>query len=540
MSALVSTPAPRQAVLPRSLLACLPCLWSQVLFPGHISIAGRPRLVSLLILLVLPAVLLYPCMGFHLFEPDEGRYAEIPREMLARGDWIVPHLQNAPYLDKPPLFYWLVMGSYAIFGVHDWAARLVPALAIHITILLVYLLGRRSLGERPAFWGALLLGLAPGFLSIGRLLVLDGLLALWVTLSLLSGFEAIRGERFRWSWWLVAATACGLGILTKGPVALVLFLPPLLAHGWLADRRQIGWHALGVLAGVVLLLTLPWYVAVCCRMPEFARHFFWQHHVVRYFAPFDHQRPFWFYVPIVLLGLLPGILLLPALVRWLLASDDNARRQRTPALGFALLSAGWCLLFFSLSGCKLPTYIMPAFPPLALALGCFLGERWTRRPIAPAVLAGLAFVMLGAGHFVALPWYAQFRSPMSRSEQVRHYCADRKVPVVCYPRNCDSVGFYLQRDDLVTFRGKDINSLIAFLQGQPRAVVLFTHRHSKEALRLALPPTLCMAEELPLFDSARATKEGLYHLLKKAGLVDTTRDSTDGLCYMAVVTQTKK
>src|SRR5262245_19124168 len=178
---------------PRALPACLAFLWSRIVFPGRpIAPEPKPR-AALLILLVLPGLLLYPCLSFYLFEPDEGRYAEIPREMLARGEWVVPYLQGQPYLDKPPLLYWLVMGSYSLCGVHDWAARLVPALAVHLCVLLVYCLGRRSLGARAAFRGALLLALMPGFLGMGRLLLLDGLLALWVTLGLLAALEAVRG-----------------------------------------------------------------------------------------------------------------------------------------------------------------------------------------------------------------------------------------------------------------------------------------------------------------------------------------------------------
>src|SRR5262249_21928264 len=136
----------------KRLLAWIPFLWSEVLFPGT---PGRPeplRWRGLLILIVLPAVLLYVCISFPLFEPDEGRYAEIPRAMMVRGEWVVPYLQGEPYLDKPPLLYWLVTASYWVFGTHIWAARLVPALAIHLCVLLTYLLGRRSLGERAAFW----------------------------------------------------------------------------------------------------------------------------------------------------------------------------------------------------------------------------------------------------------------------------------------------------------------------------------------------------------------------------------------------------
>src|SRR5205823_6549735 len=116
--------------------------------------------------------------------------------------------------------------------VHVWSARLVPALALHATLLVVYLLGRRTLGEQPALWGSLLLALAPGFVGMTRLLVLDGLLTLWTTLALLAAFEAVRALRLRWSWWLLAGLACGLGVLTKGPIALILLVPPL----WLFRR----------------------------------------------------------------------------------------------------------------------------------------------------------------------------------------------------------------------------------------------------------------------------------------------------------------
>ncbi|HEX5269461.1 MAG TPA: glycosyltransferase family 39 protein, partial [Gemmataceae bacterium] len=170
MSEIVPAPA-----LPPSLWSWLPLLWRRALFPGVAEPRSRLSVRALLLLIVLPSVLLYPCLAFPLFEPDEGRYAEIPREMLQRGEWVVPYLQGEPYLDKPPLFYWLVMLSYRALGAHDWAARLVPALAVHGCILLTYLLGRRGLGDRPAFWGAALLSVAPGFAGMGRLLLLDGL-----------------------------------------------------------------------------------------------------------------------------------------------------------------------------------------------------------------------------------------------------------------------------------------------------------------------------------------------------------------------------
>ncbi len=483
--------------LPRSLLAWLPFLWSRVLFPGQRApdpVAQRGH--RLLLLLAIPAVLLYPCLSFHLFEPDEGRYAEIPREMLVHGEWVVPYLQGQPYLDKPPLLYWLVGLSYRMFGVQVWSARLVPALAVHACVLLTYLLGRRSLGERAAFWGALILGLAPGFVSIGRLLILDGLLTLWVSLSVFAAFEAVRGEQLRWRWWLLSAAACGLGVLTKGPVALALLLPPLWAYRWLAGKScRINLLAVLAFAGVMLAIALPWYVAICLRLPAFAKHFLWEHNVVRFVTPFDHQRPIWFYAPILLVGLLPGTLLAAPFLCYLFAGAPEIAQRRCPELGFALLAGGWCVLFFSLSGCKLPTYILPAFPPLALALGYYLAvSRWGLT-CWPRTVAGLAFVLLGLGHHVALRWYTEHRAPLGRLTDLKEYCRDQRTPIVCYSSNCDSVAFYVGRDDLQSFRSKQTHLLVYFLQQRPRTVILFTHRHSLQGLKQALPPELHLVDE---------------------------------------------
>jgi hypothetical protein len=518
--------APVTVVSP-SFLACLPILWSQVLFPGRVTAPAAWRWRGLLVLVILPAALLYPCLSFRLFEPDEGRYAEIPREMLLRGEWVVPYLQGHPYLDKPPLFYWLVMGSYHLCGVHDWAARLVPAVAVHVCVLLIYLLGRRQLGERAAFWGALILALAPGFLSVGRLLVLDGLLSLWVTLSWLAAFEALRGSRLRAGWWLTAAVACGLGVLTKGPVALVLLVPPFWVHRRLTGRGcPVGRRALAAFAAVALAVVLPWYAAITVRLPEFAAHFLWQHNVVRFVAPFDHLRPIWFYAPILLFGLLPASLLAIPFVRYLLSGAGEVVQRRPPELGFVLLTGGWCVLFFSLSGCKLPTYILPAFPPLALAVGHYVsGRRWRH---GHGVRAGVAVtvVLLAAAHYVAVPAYARYHSPVGDAPDELACCADRAVPVICYPRDCDSVAFYLGRDDWRNYRSKETHLLVQFLLRHPRAVILFTHRHSLAGLHQALPKEVCLTGERclggdgptggKLFTRLRLllgeTREDLYHI----------------------------
>jgi hypothetical protein len=518
--------------LPRSLAAWFPFLWSSVLFRGGAHRSNEPcRTSALLLLLLVPALLLYPSLSFHLFEPDEGRYAEIAREMFQRGEWVVPYLQSEPYLDKPPLLYWLIEASYALFGVQIWAARLVPALAVHGCVLLIYVLGRRSIGERAAFWGALALALAPGWMTMGRLLLMDSLLTLLTTLAFLSAFEAVRGERLRWEWWLTAAAACGLGVLTKGPVALVLLLPPLWLQRWLTGSGcRIGRIAMLGFLLVVLAVALPWYAAMTQRIPTFARDFIWEHNIRRFLAPFAHEHGIWFYLPVVLGGLLPATLLLAPFLRFLVSSDPVCAAQRTVELSFLLLASGWCLFFFTLSQCKLPTYIMPAFPLLCLAFGHFLVNY---RISLLTLWAGgaAAFLVLALVHHVAMPWYAAYRSPVGQPADICRLCSDKWTTVVCYPRNCDSAAFYLGRADLRSFRSKHIDDLRTLVRLRPRTVILCTHRHSLAGLHQLLPPDVRIVEEVHF---GLEDIQGVPPRLMKM-LVQLMGETALGLCDIAVV-----
>lgn len=369
-----SSVSPRD--IPRTLRALLPFWWSRVLFPGAGSepAAAAPAAGAWLLILIAVAVLLFFArLGSPLQEPQEARYAEIPRQMLAEGRWLVPVLHGEPYLDKPPLLYWLVMGSYRLFGVHDWAARLVSSGSAFLTVLLVYGWVRRALGVRAGVLAALVLCLSARYVYLGRLLTMDGLLCLWVVAALAAAQQALRGPALHWGWWAASAGTCGLGLLTKGPVALALVIPPLLAYQALdvrAARLRLGpWLAY---LAASLAVAAPWYVAVGTADPEFVGYFLWRHNVVRFVTPFDHEEPAWFYLPGLLLGMLPWTLALPGLGRFLGRRRLRAAKRRPAALGFVLLALAWCLLFFSLAGCKRATYILPALPLLAVAIGCYL------------------------------------------------------------------------------------------------------------------------------------------------------------------------
>jgi dolichol-phosphate mannosyltransferase len=312
--------------------------WSRLAFPGQDTGSddwGRGLWLGMVVLLFIAGPLLFWHLSYPLLEPDEGRYAEIPREMLASGDWIVPTLNGRPFYDKPPLFYWLVAVNYQLFGLHDWVARLVPAGAALLTVLVVFGLGRRAIGNRPAFLAALALALTIAYMQIGRVVILDSLLTLFVTAALLTAQIALRGQRrVSWNWWLASAVCAGLGVLAKGPIALVLFGPPLVVFGWLnRDCPRPTLRQWLTFAGLVCCLAAPWYIAIIARDLDFARHFFIDQHLARFMYKY-HSQPFWYYVPVLLIGCLPWSFLLLPYLGFLGSRAADLRRRRTQSLGF--------------------------------------------------------------------------------------------------------------------------------------------------------------------------------------------------------------
>ncbi|OGP71640.1 MAG: hypothetical protein A2Y80_07115 [Deltaproteobacteria bacterium RBG_13_58_19] len=296
-----------------------------------------------------------------LMDPDEGRYAEIAREIWVLQDWLIPHLNFLPYLEKPPLVYWLTAFSFRVWGYTEWAARLPVALSAWGGIFGAYYLGRAFWGTGPGFCGALILTTSLGYMALGRILTLDMPLAFFLNLGVGLGYLALSRERRELLPWAYLALA--LAVLTKGPVALVL--AGLVWGGWALLARRPWLRALWHPGGLLLLvgLSLPWFVGAAWRYPDFLRFFIWEQHFGRFLtASFHHQQPFYYYVPVLFGLLLPWGWLLP----WALGS----RRGDAPGDRlFLWVWTGVILLFFTLSRGKLAPYILPALLPLALLLG---------------------------------------------------------------------------------------------------------------------------------------------------------------------------
>jgi 4-amino-4-deoxy-L-arabinose transferase-like glycosyltransferase len=294
-----------------------------------------------------------------LMDPDEGRYAEIAREFFVLRDWLIPHLNLLPYLEKPPLVCWLTALGFKVFGYTEAAARLPSAVSALAGVFLAYGLGRALWGPGPGVLSALVLASAAGYVVLGRILTLDMTFALWLNLGIGLGYLALSREQPRlWPW---AYLALALAVLTKGPVALVL--AGLIWVIWAAVSRGV-WRRLIQIRGWALLavITLPWFVYVQWRHPEFFRFFILEQHFGRFLTPAIHPEPLYYYLPVLLGLLLPWTWLLP----WTLAGRG---RWRDPDYQFLMIWAAVIVVFFSLSRGKLVPYILPALLPLALLVG---------------------------------------------------------------------------------------------------------------------------------------------------------------------------
>lgn len=327
-----------------------------------------------------------------LQHPDEGRYAEIAREMVVSGDWVTPRLNGLKYFEKPPLQYWLTAAGFEAFGIEEWTARLPGALAGLLTIVCVgYAASMLASATTGAYAALALAGMVWPF-GIAHVVTLDALLTFWLTGALCAFLLAQHWRAFpkqQQRWMLLAWAATAGGVLTKGLVALVIPSATLVIHA-LLTRDLAPWRQLHPVKGiaVLMLLAAPWFVLVSSRNPEFARFFFIHEHFQRFLTT-EHRRTgaWWYFLPMVAAGLLPwtGVFLWRVRAAWTTPADGPFAWVK-----FCLIWCAFVLVFFSLSGSKLPSYILPIFPAAALVLGREL-ERIPQRTLMN--FAALAVVL---------------------------------------------------------------------------------------------------------------------------------------------------
>lgn len=339
----------------------------------------------------------------HLFDPDEGRSAEVAREMLVSHHWLVPTLGFEQFHDKPAFYYWLIAGSIELLGANDWAVRAPGAVAATLTVIATSVWGARYLGKTTGLLAGVVLATTLGFIGMGRIVLTDATFAWWVVAALLyAGAWWIEGAKARWPVWPFYL-ALALATLTKGPVAPVLALLVLVPFAWWTGRPA-SLRALRPLQGALILLAVAgtWYAAASVAAPAYVWNFLWNHNVRRYAEGHGgHSAGVFTFLYLLPAVYLPWSLYFPTSLAALVRA---ARRGRLPRpLLFCALWAGAVVGFFSLGGSKLPTYVLPAFPPLALLVANALADvvAHDRDPAIPARVHQTVLGVLAAASAVA-------------------------------------------------------------------------------------------------------------------------------------------
>jgi 4-amino-4-deoxy-L-arabinose transferase-like glycosyltransferase len=371
--------------------------------------ANRP--LRLAIYALLAGIIYLPGLGRPaLWEPDEGRYAEIAREMVLTGDYVTPRDDFELYFEKPPLVYWAEAASIKIFGVNEFAVRLPAALFSIGQVVVTAALADVMFDATAGFFAALALALSPLFFGFARFATLDPALAFFLTAALSAFYFAARDDSFSQPparrWILICAAMLALGTLAKGPVAL--FLGGAIALTWLALERRLREIARMPLAWCALIYTaivVPWFVLMEARNPGFLNFFFIHEHLQRYTTSNEHGWGPWFFIPIVVGGMWPWIFFVPP--GWFaMRGAGFENNPATSARSAANFLATWFVVifvFFSIPYSKLGSYILPALPPLAIFAGFGLAHTLApdathRRPLLTVVT--IANLVLAAGLFV--------------------------------------------------------------------------------------------------------------------------------------------
>jgi 4-amino-4-deoxy-L-arabinose transferase-like glycosyltransferase len=351
-------------------------------------------------------ILFYQIGAAALFEPDEGRNAEKAREILLLQDWVTPHENFHPVLDKPIFFYWLIAFSLKLFGISEWAARLPSALAALGCVGLVYYFARAYWGRRQALWSALILLTSTEFFILARVVIFDMPLTFFLTLALGAFYDAGHSENThrRRLMCLLMYGALGAATLIKGLIGIVvpgmvIFFYLLLSKQWSMLRRIYLFPG----ALLFLALVLPWYLEAGARNDGYLRYYFWDEHFGRFTgSDFDRGQPWHYFIIVGLVGFFPWTLLLPFL------AAGFRRKALDDKTLFLVLWVVLPFLFFSLSKSKLPHYILPIFPALAVLIAAPLVRLYGESAKKAQRLLALTWIAHG---LVALYFIAGFIKP---------------------------------------------------------------------------------------------------------------------------------
>jgi 4-amino-4-deoxy-L-arabinose transferase-like glycosyltransferase len=492
---------------------------------------------QVLLLLLVAGCLFFLGLGrLPLTEPDEGRNAEVAREMLVSHDWLTPHYDTLPYLDKPVIFFWLVAGSFRLFGTSERAARMPSALAALGTLLLVWLLACQMFGERIGLTAGIVFASSPLVIAFSRLVIFDMTLTLLVSVALAAFWFARTASRGRRAFEYLLFLAAGIATLTKGPVGFLLPLITILVYaavqGKMGELRRLPW-ASGV--ALFLAICLPWFVAVSLRHPDFPRYAFWNESLLRFAT--GHSRrggSVFYYLPVFLVGFLPWsfLLIFAGLHRW--RGWKRLREASRPPEAFLLAWAATMFVFFSVSRSKLPAYFLPALPALAILMGKVwcddVGEE-PHRPPPDWLTAGFALLIMLGLLTAALPWLRVTALQKLAAKKVHPAVLGLLGPSVFYSGLIVAALGVLGRHLAARFRGRlyAAGTLALFASAVPLLVVrcwkpLETYALTSSARRLAEAILRGPERDLPVYGYYYFRTSLPFYLRRPIGLVTSDGD----------------
>ncbi|MBF0360066.1 MAG: glycosyltransferase family 39 protein [Oligoflexia bacterium] len=455
-------------------------------------------LITIFVIIVILCFWFLPLDYCSLIKPDEGRYAIIAREMVSSGDWVVPRLNGYQYIEKPPMHYWMTAISFSLFGEHEWSARIWSAIAGMLGVLILFWSARKIYCKEVALYSAMVLFSSIFFIGLSRINTVDMGLTLFMEISLmallLSQREGATNRENRYYMYVVWI-GLALAVLTKGPMGIilpggVLFFYILFARNFsILKRLHIG---VGLL--IFCVITFPWFILISMRNSEFLRFFFIREHVERFLTNTHNRDEVWWYLfPFVFLGILPWTgLLITELIRSIRSIRLRQFKFKKSSFEFnpILLLLVWSFfifIFFSTSSSKLPTYVLPIYPAMALLLGISLkrlsNKQFFYQMIVIVVVALLALIF---------------------SPQIANYPAKYTTPQILYY----NWSKWLIGAAVVWFVGSLIGVYFAYYKRRFKSV-LFLSIFFLAAVQIALSGY----EELaPSFSSSYAAKKILTHV----------------------------
>ncbi len=339
----------------------------------------------------------------NLSAPDELRYSEIPREMIVYQDYVIPKINGVKYFEKPPLFYWMQVANIKAFGLNEWSLRLATAFMGLLGVLATYGFTRRIYNRKTAWMSALILSSMILYFSMAHVITLDMTVSVFITLSLYSFYFSVKNKQPLCIYLGFIAVAAGM--MTKGLIALIF--PGVIIGLWLTlfkRWREVKWPHF--FAGFILfvILTAPWHIIAQLHAPEFWHFYFIEQQFLRYATSIANRyQPWYFYIPVLILGTLPWSVFLPSALLKLKKSEWK-RRWHNENEYFFLIWFLFVLLFFSASNSKLIPYILPGLPPIAIIIAHYLSiyrKNFTKPFVNIYLITNLILILaiLNVGYF---------------------------------------------------------------------------------------------------------------------------------------------